>query len=248
MRRSALAIAALLAFASQATARSFDEFQVFDGRIGEPGSFDLDQHFVFGRKGRVEQDSGAPRNGAASITEIGLTTAAWHQVALYIPFGREFSGDLFGGGVKFRNTLVQPRAHERPVGLGFDIEVRHQSGRFSEANWAVTLRPIIGLRSGPWQLILNPALEMPLGRGSPVFAPAVRAVRQISDRWWLGAEHYADFGRVDRWETARRQGQQLFVTTDVKLSERIAIHAGVGHGLTRNSDRWAGKLILRVDF
>ena len=32
--------------------------------------------------------------------------------------------------------------------------------------------------------------------------------------------HYMDFGRVDRWETARRQGHQLFATTDIRLSDR----------------------------
>ena len=36
-----------------ARARVFDEFQVYDGRIGEPGGFDYDQHIVFGRRGRI---------------------------------------------------------------------------------------------------------------------------------------------------------------------------------------------------
>ncbi len=112
----------------------------------------------------------------------------------------------------------------------------------------MTIRPILDLRTGAWQLILNPNLEIPFGRGSPVFAPAVRGVRQVAESVWLGVEHYMDFGRVDRWETARRQGQQLFVTTDVKVSDRLAVHTGVGHGLTRNSDRWVGKVILRIDF
>jgi hypothetical protein len=247
MRRSALALAALLAYAWPASARVFDEMVVYDGRIGEPGGFELDQHITFGRKGRTD-DQGAPRNGVSSLTEIAYATSRWHEAAILAPLAREFSGDVFGGGFKVRSTVAQPGAHERPVGLGFDVEVRHQSGRFSEANWAATLRPIVGLRSGPWQLILNPALEVPLGRGSPVFAPAARGVRQVSDRLWLGVEHFADFGRVDRWETARRQGQQMFATADVRLSDRLAVHVGAGHGLTRNSDRWAGKLILRLDF
>lgn len=243
-----IAVGASLLLGGGAQARSLDEFQVYDGRIGEPGTFDLDQHFVAGRRGRIERDGGAPRNGVLATSEIGYTTSAFHEVGVYLPVAREFSGDVFGGGVKVRNTFVQPNVHERPIGLGLDVEVRHQSGRFADANWGLTLRPIIGLRSGPWQLILNPAVEFPLGRGSPVFAPAVRGVRQVSERLWLGVEHYADFGRMDRWEAARRQGQQLFGTADVKLSDHLAVHVGVGHGLTRNSDRWAGKLILRVDF
>jgi hypothetical protein len=40
----------------------------------------------------------------------------------------------------------------------------------------------------------------------------------------------------------------MFVTTDFKLSERFALHLGLGHGLTHASDRWAGKMILGIDF
>lgn len=243
--RFALPLLVLLA-AWPAGARVFDEFQVYDGRIAEPGSFDYDQHFVFGRRGR--SGDGAPRNGLLVLPEIGYATTTWHEVAVYLPVAREFSGDVYGGGFKVRNTFVLPKAHERPIAGGLDVELRHQSTRFSEANWAMTLRPILDLRTGPWQLILNPSFEIPFGRNSPVFAPAVRGVRQVSENVWLGVEHYMDFGRVDRWETARRQGQQLFATTDVRVSERLAIHTGLGHGLTRNSDRWVGKVILRFDF
>ncbi|MBD0270972.1 MAG: hypothetical protein ICV73_03495 [Acetobacteraceae bacterium] len=248
-RAALLALLALLAFGATrpAGARAFDEFQVYDGRIAEPGGFDYDQHFVLGRRGRIS-DGDAPRNGLMVMPEVGYATTAWHEVAVLLPVAREFSGDVFGGGFKVRNTFVLPKAHERPVAGGFDIEIRHQSTRFSEANWAMTLRPIADLRTGPWQLILNPNVEIPFGRGSPVFAPAARGVRQVSENVWLGVEHYMDFGRVDRWETARRQGHQLFATTDVRVSERLAVHAGLGHGLTRNSDRWVGKVILRLDF
>lgn len=240
-------LALLLVPGGAAEARIFDEFQVYDGRIAEPGSFDWDQHFVLGRRGRNEEGD-ALRNGLLVMPEVGYATATWHEVAVFFPVAREFSGDVFGGGFKVRNTFVVPKAGERPVAGGLDVEIRHQSVRFSDANWAMTLRPILDLRAGPWQLILNPNLEIPFGRDGPVFAPAARGVRQVAGNVWLGVEHYMDFGRVDRWETARRQGHQLFVTTDVKVSDGLAVHAGIGHGLTRNSDRWVGKVILRIDF
>ncbi|MBV1799067.1 hypothetical protein [Siccirubricoccus sp. G192] len=247
MRRIAQAILATIALGSAvAAAGSFDEFQIFDGRIAEPGSFDVNQHIVFGRRGRA--GDGAPRNGLLVEPEIGYATTEWHEVALGLPVAREFSGDTFGGGFKLRNSFVLPGAGDRPVAWGMDIELRHQSYRFSSTDWAVTLRPILDLRSGPWQLILNPNVEIPFGRGDVVFAPAVRGVRQVAERAWIGLEHYMDLGRLDRWETHRRQAHQLFVTTDFKVNERLALHLGLGHGLTRNSDRWAGKLIVSLDF
>lgn len=245
---AALAFGALAVPGGAARAQVFDEFQVFDGRITEPGSFDVNQHLNFGRRGRKEEGMNAPRNGMLLTTEIGYATARWHEIALYLPVAREFSGDVFGGGFKVRNTFVVPQQGEGLFAGGLDIEIRHQPVRFSDANWAMTLRPIIDLRGGPWQLILNPSLEVPFGRSSPVFAPAVRGVRQAAERVWLGVEHYMEFGRIDRWETTARQGHQLFATVDFQLKGSTGLHFGVGHGLTRNSDRWAGKMILSFDF
>ncbi|MBK1660736.1 hypothetical protein [Paracraurococcus ruber] len=234
--------------APAARAAGFDEFQVFDGRITQPGGFDLNLHLNFGRRGIREAGEGAPRNGALFTAEIGYVTAPWHEVALYLPVAREFSGDVFGGGFKLRNSFVVPGAADRPVAYGFDVELRHQPYRFTSADWGVTLRPIIDLRRGPWQLILNPAVEFPLGRDGPVFAPAVRGVLQVAEQHWIGLEHYMDFDRIDRPAKPGGQAHQLFATTDWKISERFALHLGLGHGLTRASDRWLGKVILSVDF
>jgi len=246
-RRLALLASALLAPFAAARARTFDEFQVFDGRIAQPGGFDYNQHLVFGRRGRAEE-GGAPRNGLLVMPEVGYATTTWHEVAVLLPVAREFSGDVFGGGFRVRNSFVVPGALDRPFAGGFDVVLRHQPHRFAESDWQVTLRPIVDLRAGPWQLILNLDLEVPLDRGSPSFAPAVRAAWEATERVRLGVEHYMDVGRADRWEAARRQGHQLFATTDFKVSDRAEVQVGLGHGLTRNSDRWAGKLVLRLDF
>ncbi len=245
MRR--LSALLLLILLGRAEAAAFDEFQVFDGRIAQPGGFDYNQHLVFGRRGRVEE-GGAPRNGLLAMPEIGYATTTWHEVALFLPVAREFSGDVFGGGFRVRNSFVVPGATDRPFAGGFDVVLRHQPHRFAESDWQATLRPIVDLRTGPWQLILNLDLEVPLDRGRPSFAPAVRAAWEATEKVRLGVEHYMDFGRADRWETARRQGHQLFATTDVRVSDRAEVQVGLGHGLTRSSDRWAGKLVVRLDF
>lgn len=233
-----------------AGAAGFDEFQIFDGKIGEPGGIDLNLHLNAGRHGRLEtpRENGAPRNGLLFTPEIGLPTSSWHEVALFLPIAREFSGDTYGGGFKVRNTFVVPGAGDRPFAYGMDVELRYQSARFSEADWAMALRPIIDMRQGRWQLILNPTVEFPLGRGGAIFAPAVRGVRQVTETAWIGFEHYMDFGRIDHPEPLRNQAHQLFLTTDLKLSEKYSVQFAVGHGLTHASDRWAGKVILGVNF
>ena len=246
MRRHLAFLLCLMVMPSAASGGVFDEFQVFDGKITEPGSFDLNQHVNIGRRGRSGE--GAPRNGVLSTTEIGYATRPWHEVAVYIPVLQEFSGGTFGGGFKLRNTFVQPGAADRPLAMGFDIELHHQPSRFSDSRWAVTLRPILDFRSGRWQLILNPSIEVPFGGGDVVFAPAVRGVVRVAEQVWIGLENYMDFGRVDHWETPRRQAHQLFATVDTRLTERVGLHLGVGRGLTNASEAWAGKLIISVDF
>lgn len=245
--RLAAAAFALALLAGPAQAAVFDEFQVFDGRITTPGSVDLNLHLNAGRRGILD-GQGAPRNGGLLTAEIGYATAPWHEVAIYVPVAHEFSGDTHGGGFKLRNSFVTPGAAERPLAAGLDVELRRQSYRFSSTDWALTLRPILDLRSGPWQLILNPAVEFPLGREGPVFAPAVRGVRQVAERVWLGLEHYMEFGRIDRPAALPGQAHQLFLTTDLRLGDKFGLHLGLGHGLTHASDRWAGKVILSVDF
>ena len=246
-RRLAFALLALLMPCGAARAQTFDEFQIFDGRITDPDGFDLNQHVVLGRQGRKD-GSGAPRNGLLLTTEIGLATTTWHEVALYVPVAREFTGDIYGGGFKLRNSFVTPGSGDRPLAAGLDVELRHQPGRFFGAEWGVTLRPILDLRTGPWQLILNPAVQFPLGRSGPAFVPAVRGVRQIAPNTWLGLEHFMDLGPVSRLETTGRQAHQLFATVDFRLGKSSGIQFGVGHGLTHASDRWAGKMILSFDF
>ncbi|MFC7689347.1 hypothetical protein ACFQY5_06625 [Paeniroseomonas aquatica] len=63
--------------ARPAAAAGFDEFQIFDGRIGEPGAVDFNLHYNLGRRGRLDspREAGAPRNGMLLTPEIGFPTA-----------------------------------------------------------------------------------------------------------------------------------------------------------------------------
>jgi hypothetical protein len=108
MRRLVILASVLMlaAPAMPAGAAGFDEFQIFDGRIGEPGAVDLNLHLDAGRRGRL--GDGAPRNGLLFSPEIGLPTTPWHEVAVFLPVAREFSGDTFGGRLQDPQYLHHP--------------------------------------------------------------------------------------------------------------------------------------------
>jgi hypothetical protein len=58
------------------------------------------------------------------------------------------------------------------------------------------IRPIIGTRIGPVDLIVNPILDTSFqGLGSLDFAPAARVAYNLSESWAVAFEHYADYGR-----------------------------------------------------
>ena len=147
----------------------------------------------------VLDGEGAPRNGALLTAEIGYATAALARGGGLSAGGAGILRRHSSAAASSCGTVSSPPAPATaPVAAGLDVELRHQSYRFSSTDWAVTLRPILDLRTGPWQLILNPAVEFPLGRDGPVFAPAMRGVRRVAETVWLGLEHYMDFGRIDR--------------------------------------------------
>jgi hypothetical protein len=91
-------------------------------------------------------------------------------------------------------------------------------------------------------------VEFPLSRAGPIFAPAVRGVRHVAERAWIGLEHFMDFDRFDRPARPSGQAHQLFLTTDFRIAERVGLHLGLGHCLTHASDRWLGKAVLYLDF
>ena len=59
-----------------------------------------------------------------------------------------------------------------------------------------------------------------------------------------GLEYYADYGRLNRFDPANKQQQQLFVVTDLNVSPLWEINLGVGVGTTSATDHLILKGIL----
>jgi hypothetical protein len=99
------------------------------------------------------------------------------------------------------------------------------------------IRPIIGVRDGDWEFIVNPIVDIGFGKyGQADFALAARVARKLGPDLSVGLEYYADFGQIGNFAKLADQQHTLFAVTDFKLGE-FGVNFGVGYGLTPASDR-----------
>ena len=77
-----------------------------------------------------------------------------------------------------------PNAAERTFWYGVNFELSYNARHWEEARYAAEVRPILGWRFGPVDLILNPIVDLPFhgGPGALTFAPAERVAYNLSDR------------------------------------------------------------------
>jgi len=244
---TAAAALGCLLLASSA-ARGADEIQVYNAEINPPGRFSLQLHGNYVARGGAAAGfpGGLAPGGAFNGTpEFALgVTDSW-EVGAYLPYAVTRDGDFEPGGVKLRTLVASPHAHERSFFYGVNVELSHQPRLFAGTHWNSEVRPIIGWRRPPVEIILNPIVDVALSgpRRTIDFAPAARLAYLVSSAWAIGLEHYADFGPIDRFDPPRRQVQELFLVAD-HSGKALDVDCGIGRGLTSGSNDWTVKFIL----
>jgi len=166
-----------------------------------------------------------------------------------VPAGATDWQEFLDGGVKLRTLFVAPHAKERTWLLGLNFELGYDNPAFAEERWNAEIRPILGYRSGRFEYIVNPILDMAFDKHNyrPDFAPSVRFAYGANDAWKVGVEHYADLGPLDgNYPSA----QQAHTTYAIVEWSRVPwdLHFGIGHGWTRASDDTIAKTILGIAF
>jgi hypothetical protein len=128
-----------------------------------------------------------------------------------------------------------------------NFEFGYSTPQFSESRFNSEIRPIIGLRKGDYEFIVNPIIDIGFGRrGQVEFAPAARFAKNFSENFALGIEYYADVGPLRNFLPVNQQAHNLFAVVDFKVG-RFDIDAGLGYGLTSGSDRLMAKMIIGTE-
>jgi len=229
-----------------------DEIQVYDATINEPSRFSIQLHNNYTPIGRTQPDFEGgivPNHTLNGVPEWAYGVTDWLELGAYLPlYSWTNTGHFLIDGAKLRAEFVVPHAQERGFFYGINFELSFNALYWEPTRNSGEIRPIIGVRIGPVDLIANPILDTAFqGLGALDFAPAARVAYNFSENWAVALEHYADYGQLSHLEPPSGQRQTLFAVVDYK-SDPLSVDFGIGHGFTAASDALVLKMILSHDF
>jgi hypothetical protein len=243
-RRAFLAVAILLTL-STGSARAVDEIQVYNAEIAKVGQWTAQLHLNNAFNGRKEPDFPGgliPHHAPNGTSKWAYGITEWWEMGFYAPFAIDQNGQLFTNAMKIRQLFVTPHAADREIFYGVNFEFSYAMPQFSDTQWNMEIRPIIGVRKNGYEFIVIPIVDIGFGQnGDLVFAPAARFARQLGEDLWVGIEYYTDLGPFPNFATFNEQQHNIYAVVDFKIWG-FDVNAGVGYGLTPGSDRLMANL------
>ena len=248
--RASFSFVAVFLAASTISARAVDEIQVYNAEIAKIGQWTFQLHSNYAFMGRKEPDfpGGLIPNHALNGTgEWAYGITDWWEMGFYTPFAVDQNLTPYSNAAKIRQLFVIPNAAEREFFYGVNFEFSYAMPQFSDTQWNMEIRPIIGWRKGDYEFIVNPIVDLGFGQnGGAVFAPAARFARNLGENLAVGVEYYTDLGPLQSWLPFNEQQHNIYAVVDFKIG-RFDVNAGVGYGLTPSSDRLMYKMIIGTD-
>jgi hypothetical protein len=247
----AVMIVALLAIPGAAVAQT-DEIQVYDGSIAERGVFNLTLHNNFTPMGLNAPSSPGglvPDKSFNGVSEWAYGVTDWFEAGLYLPlYSISKDRGATSNGGKLRLLFTRPHAADHRFFYAINFEFSYNAKHWDARRYTSEIRPIIGFHLHPLDIIVNPILDNSYAGGFKAldFAPATRIAYNISPKWALAVEEYADLGPLKHFFREGEQSHQLYAVMD-HSAKSLNIEAGIGFGLTGASDKVTLKLILSRD-
>jgi hypothetical protein len=228
-----------------------DEIQVYDGGLAPRGTFNLTVHNNFTPKGLTTPafpGAVVADKSLNGVPEFALGVTDWFEAGLYLPLYSLDKDMGFGlDGVKLRALFAVPNADNRRFVYGANFEFSYNAKRWDPTRITSEIRPIVGWHLGSWDVIFNPIIDTSYdGFKNLEFVPSVRVARNLSKGLSLAVEEYADFGHLRDFAPRREQAHQIYAVVD-RAGKTWDIEAGVGFGLTDESDKLTFKLIVARD-
>jgi hypothetical protein len=227
-----------------------DEIQVYDASIADKGTFNLTLHNNYTVRGSTEPSFPgglAPNHRLSGVAEWAYGLADWFEAGLYLPIYSVASGDAGFQGFKIRSLFVVPHADDRRFVYGVNLEFSYNGEHWDAQRSTQEIRPIFGWHLGKFDLIFNPILDNSYkGAGKLEFVPATRFAYNVTSKWAVAVEEYADYGPLDDFYAPDEQSHQLFAVFDYS-SGGLSLEGGIGFGLTSVTDDLALKFIFSKD-
>jgi len=242
--RSRFLVVAAVFCCSHAHGALPDEIQVYTDDVNAPGERGIELHVNTTPSGRSRPDYAGevtPYHGLRITPELSWGLAPDVDWGLYLPFVRSGDGTDYFAGPRFRLKWMPLRGNPGYF-AGVNGELSFVERRFEEARRTAEIRPIVGYRDADWLLSFNPIVGTDLAgpqKGVLTFAPAFKIARSAGGGYALGAEYYAELGRLSHFAPSSEQSHTLYFVLDTQT-----VNFGVGRGLNGASDRWTVKAIF----
>lgn len=200
---AALVLWLLLSFAARA---QIDEIQVYTGEINKPGEFSITLHnnyTINGPKRPAFIGGIVPRSLAKRGTGIRVGGHPMVGTRCLLPaLHRHPRRPDADRRWELRALFVLPNAAKQAFWYGVNFEFSYNARHWEEARYAAEVRPILGWRFGPVDLLLNPIIDVPFhgGPGELTLAPAERVAYNLPGIWALAVEHYGSYGRFANFQ------------------------------------------------
>jgi hypothetical protein len=257
-RRSAFNAAPILAMMTAAECHvpscraAPEEIQVYLDDMSAPGHFGVDVHnnFVIAGSSLASYAGEQPPAHVFRLTPefyYGLSPTV--ELGLYVLSTHASDGGTHLDGAKLRIKFVAPRDPAAGLFWGANLEIGDASRRVSETPWNGELKGILGYRAGPWLLAINPNLDWSLSaHGGPATVDVdFKVSRSINSSTQIGIETYDDFGALGALGSLGQNSKTIYAVIDQDFGS-VDLNAGIGRGLTSDSDRWILKFIVGKRF
>ena len=246
----AVAAIILIRFIANASGQT-DEIQVYDAEITASGKFNLMLHNNFtpdGRKTPAFQGAIIADKSLNGVPEWAYGVTDWFEQGLYLPlYSVSKNRGATLNGLKVRELFVVPDAANHTFFYGINFEFSYNAKHWDQSRFTGEIRPIVGVHLHPIDIIFNPILDTSYnGFKNLDFAPATRVACNISSKWTVAVEEYADLGPLKGFNSPNKQSHQLYAVVDHN-TKFLNIEFGVGFGLTDASDNVTLKLMLSRD-
>lgn len=242
----------LLTCWARAACAAPEEIQVHLDDLSAPGKFGVDVHnnYVFrGAKTPGYLGEQPPSHVYRLTPEFyyGLTDTL--EAGLYVLTTHPSGGDAHVDGAKLRIKYIAPHDKEQGFFIGANLEAGRTSLRVSPTPWNAELKGILGYRTGPWMVAVNPNIDWSLSpRDGPVtFGVDAKLAYAINGKTQIGLETYNELGPIAHLDALGANGKYVFAVLDQEF-ERFDLNIGLGKGVTRDADRWLLKFIVGTHF
>jgi hypothetical protein len=230
------------------------EIQVYGSETVAPSTTMVELHSNVAARGTTRTENGVVRSQGAFHETLEITQGwtPWFETGFYVFTSIQPDSTWEWVGDHIRPRVRAPESWHLPVGLSLSTEIGYQRRAFSTDTWTLEIRPIIDKQWGPWYVSFNPVFGRAIkgenaGRGFE-FTPNFKIGYDITSKISAGFEYYGALGPVTGFDRFKEQQHQIFPVIDLNLGPEWEFNAGVGVGLTPNTDRLIVKMILGYRF